>query len=160
MSVEKGKNMDDESLGLNDLTESFFFAIWTEKCWNCHSPLVVGYNLEGFSFILSQGNANLWKECMRSDLLDFLKSQGVKIAFRTTKPKPEGYYANVCPNCSNVFGDYHLHETIMDNVHNSEVQDTLDDFKIVQISNGKILQRFANMPECDKYIRNHQHHKA
>ena len=102
--------------------ESFYYAVWNKGCWKCGREITVALDVCGWSFVPcdtleyeeyegEESNAGgLWRYKMPSWLLKHLRLLGANIQFRKTSVVEGGYYANVCPHCGAVQGDWFLHE--------------------------------------------------
>ncbi|AKG91318.1 hypothetical protein GAH_01385 [Geoglobus ahangari] len=59
----------------------------------------------------------------------------------------EGYYANVCPYCNAVQGDWFLNEELINYLYEEKPQN----FKIVEIRKEGIVRQFNSVREADAY---------
>ncbi|WP_156967417.1 hypothetical protein [Geoglobus ahangari] len=127
-----------------DLT--FYYAVWQKKCWKCKRDITVAINVEGWSFVPG-GVGELWRQEMPDWLLKYLRSLGANIHYRKTSMVKEGYYANVCPYCNAVQGDWFLNEELINYLYEEKPQN----FKIVEIRKEGIVRQFNSVREADAY---------
>jgi len=117
----------------------YFYAIWKKNCWKCGKEITVALDVCGWSFIpchcdtLEEDEESeaggLWRYKMPSWLLKYLKSLGANIQFRKTSVVKDGYYANVCPYCGAVQGDWFLNEEFIELIYEKPPK-----FKIYEIT--------------------------
>ncbi len=91
---------------------TFYYALWQRKCWKCKKDVIVALNVEGWSFVPG-GEGELWTQELPNWLIKHLRSLGANIHYRKTLTVKEGYYANVCPYCNAVQGEWFLREEIL-----------------------------------------------
>jgi len=130
--------------------ESYFYAIWKKNCWKCGKEITVAIDVCGWSFVPCDTldyeeyqdeesyAGGLWRYKLPSWLLKHLKSLGANIQFRITSRVKNGYYANVCPYCGAVQGDWFLHEEFIGLIYEKPPR-----FKIYEITEkGPSLWKF------------------
>lgn len=119
------------------MTKEYYYAMWKQKCWNCHTEITVTTNFVEFINISSLAKGQLWDKKIPLPIIKILESEGAKIRFTSTPLVIEGYYANICSNCDVVQGDWILFTAvalfIIDYYHNY-----LKNFKIIKIKDNQL----------------------
>ncbi len=126
--------------------QTFYYAVWQKKCWRCKRDIIVALDVQGWSFV-PEGVGELWRTDLPNWLIKHLHSLGANIQYCRTSIVREGYYANVCPHCNVVQGEWFLREEILDYLY----EENPSNFKIVEIRKEGIVNQFNSVKEAYEY---------
>ena len=125
---------------------TFNYAVWQRKCWKCNKDVTVALDVEGWSFVPG-GEGELWRDGLPDWLIRHFRSLGANIHYRKTSIVKEGYYANVCPYCNAVQGEWFLREEILNYLY----EEHPPNFKVVEIRKEGIIRQFNSVKEANDY---------
>jgi hypothetical protein len=84
------------------LGDHMFVHVWLSKCWKCEKDMSVATVC-----------SDIWSDVLPPEVLATLKAHA-NLEHRCTSAVPSGYWANVCPRCKAVQGDWYLHDEMLE----------------------------------------------
>jgi len=122
-----------------------YLAVWKKQCWKCQRIITVVMDITEWRGPHAT-HSGMWKWDVSPKMIQRLV-QNANIQFRKTPDDPDGYFANVCPKCDSVQGDWFLNEDLTRFTYESVPKN----LSVLQLKEGEVVRTFSSIPDLEKY---------
>lgn len=132
------------------ITPPLYIAHTITRCWRCgeHMPVValIAPHVIAPNFQESEGQVCTLSfiEELPETVLEFVQNRFPSFQFRHSKEGDSRYYANTCPKCSVIYGDWYLHDE-PDGPFFSTTVEAAKGFKVETVPLGESITMRADL---------------